>query len=182
MASGRAGGSQRWLRRRSGRVWRGGCAPGASGRPRACPCRRSPAGVVAPPHTATSRSVCRGAKHQQPAAERTAEVVSSQGTRTHAGQRYLPSHAPQPPARLPGSTAHLARRTAARALGAKLLRVCGVSWGLCLTASGSTHSVRRHCWWPWLKVSATTAVPQNGCGRRSRAAATGSLTDRSSAR
>ena len=48
-ASGRAGGSQRWLRRRSGRVRRGGSAPGASRRPRGRPCRRSPPGDVAPP-------------------------------------------------------------------------------------------------------------------------------------
>ena len=53
-ASGRAGGSQRWLRRRSGRVRRGGSAPGASRRPRGRPCRRSPPGDVAPPPVPTS--------------------------------------------------------------------------------------------------------------------------------
>ena len=62
-ASGRAGGSQRWLRRRSGRVRRGGSAPGASRRPRGRPCRRSPPGDVAPPRrlpSAEGRARCTG--------------------------------------------------------------------------------------------------------------------------
>ena len=62
-ASGWAGGSQRWLRRRSGRVRRGGSALGASRRPRGRPCRRSPPGDVAPPRrlpSAEGRARCTG--------------------------------------------------------------------------------------------------------------------------
>ena len=94
-ASGRAGGSQRWLRRRSGRVRRGGSAPGASRRPRGRPCRRSPVGDVAPPRQREKFGGAGAERPHRPGAERQIPAsLLSGGSRDRAGAQPLNVTAP----------------------------------------------------------------------------------------